>query len=169
MEYKNRKNPRLNDYDYSQNGCYFVTICTKDRQRIFCNIVGRDDLGTPNYIIQLTSNGEIADRYIKSILKHYKNVLVHKYVIMSDHIHILLSLTNDECCEKNSNGVPGSSRPTDLSQIIGVLKRLINKEIGKNVFQASFNDHIIRNEEDYITRCNYIENNPLKYVVINDL
>lgn len=74
---------------------------------------------------------------------------------MPDHIHILISITN---------GVPRSSRPTaDISQIIAVLKRLINKDVGRNIFQTSYYDHVIRNENDYITKWNYIENNPIKF------
>lgn len=157
MEYPTRKHPRLNNFDYSNVGAYFITICTKNRQRILCSIasVGRDDLGTPPYSIELTQWGEIADKYINSISANYKNVSVDKYVIMPDHIHLLLSLADDK-------RRAGSSRPTDISTIIGALKRLISKEIGENIFQASFNDHIIRNENDYLTRWTYIENNPLK-------
>ena len=57
------------------------------------------------------------------------------------------------------------SRPTrtSLSQVIAVFKRLINKEIGKNLFQTSFYDHIIRDEEDYKTRWEYIDTNPARW------
>jgi len=156
MNLSQRKHPRLKDYDYSDTGSYFITICTKDRQKILCNIVGRDDLGTPNYMIQLTDIGKITDTYINSIPTHYKNVSIDNYVIMPDHIHILLSVTNERRAE--------SSRPTTISQIIGVCKRLINKEIGENIFQTSFNDHIIRDENDYAIKWNYIENNPMKWL-----
>lgn len=156
MQHPTRKHPRLNNFDYSMPGAYFITICTRERQRILCDIipVGRDDLGTPPYNIKLTRYGKIVNKYINLIPDNYKNVSVDKYVIMPDHIHLLLSLTSKRCA--------GSSHPTDISTIIGVLKRLINKEIGKNIFQSSFNDHIIRDENDYLTRWNYIENNPLK-------
>lgn len=57
-----------------------------------------------------------------------------------------------------------SSRPTTISQIVAVLKRLINKEAGSNIFQSSFNDHVIRDEIDYKTKWDYIETNPVKWV-----
>ena len=57
--------------------------------------------------------------------------------------------------------MPGSSRPTgNVPKIIAALKRLINREIGRNIFQASFYDHVIRDESDYVKKYNYIENNP---------
>ena len=167
MELQKRKHPRLKKFDYSTTGVYFITICTKVREPILCNIftanpVGRDDLGTPQdheispYIVQLTKFGKITEKYINSIPQGYENVSVDKYVIMPDHIHMLLSLVKD-------NRRAESSRPTDISQIIGAMKRLINKEIGENIFQTSFYDHIIRDEDDYLIKWNYIENNPAKW------
>ena len=172
MEYQKRKHPRLSSYDYSQSGVYFITICTKDKKRILCDIVdgtskpivGRDDLGTPFYGIEIkyTPTGRIVDKYIKSITQNYENVSVDKYVIMPNHIHILISLI-----PKDSRRAE-SSRPTKISQIIGVLKRLINKEIGENIFQTSFYDHIIRDEEDYIIKWKYIEENPIKWLYYDE-
>lgn len=154
MEYPKRKHTRLKEYDYSTVGTYFITICIKDEKIILSDVVGRDDLGTPSYEIKLTQNGEIAEKYIKMIPEKYNDIILDNYVIMPDHIHLLLSL----------NGASGSSRPTaSISKIIGALKRLINKETGKNIFQASFYDHVIRNENDYIIKYNYIANNPVRW------
>lgn len=155
-ELPKRKKLRLQNFDYNSSGAYFITICTQNRKKILCNIVGRDDLGTPFYETQLTNAGKIADKYINAIEKNYKNVFIDKYVIMPNHIHLLLSLVNGEdsrCAE--------SSHPAKISQIIGVLKRLINKEIGKNIFQTSFYDHIIRNRKDYEEHIKYIHENPM--------
>ena len=133
-----------------------MTICTKERQDMILSniVVGRDDPGTPSCNIQLTPTGNIVKKYIDSITENYKNVIVDKYIIMPDHIHMLIKIC----------GVPRSSRPTDISTVIGALKRLANKEIGHNIFQTSFYDHVIRDETDYITKWNYIENNPVKWV-----
>lgn len=59
-------------------------------------------------------------------------------------------------------GRAGSSRHTGISQVIGVLKRMIHKEEGNKIFQDSFYDHIIRDESDYVTRWNYMAENPYK-------
>lgn len=164
MEYPKRKNLRLKEYDYSKVGAYFVTICTEGRKQILSeiivdNIVGRDDPGTPNDVIRvsLTEIGKIAEKYINLIPHHYKNIVLDKYVIMPDHIHILLSL------EENDRRRAESSRPTAIPQVIGALKRMIHKEIGHPIFQASFYDHIIRDEADYMVRRKYMEENPYRW------
>ena len=80
---------------------------------------------------------------------------VEKYVIMPNHVHLLLSIGA-------SNGAPGSSRPT-VSQIIGAWKRFVHRECGQIIFQTSYYDHIIRDENDLLTRWNYIDENPAKW------
>ena len=161
MEYPYRRHPRLKSHDYSTSGSYFVTLCIKDRQPILWDndIVGRDDLGTPltHRRIELSQKGRIADKYIRTISRNYQNVSIDKYVIMPDHIHLLITLRiSAMSVERRAE----SSRPTNLSCIIGALKRLINKEIGENIFQSSFFDHIIRNKAEYESVCRYITNNP---------
>ena len=87
-----RKPNRIEEYDYSQNGAYFVTICTKDRRKILCNIVGTGVLDCPQ--IQLLKHGKIAEKYIKQMDTFYNHLSVDKYVIMPDHIHLILSVDN---------------------------------------------------------------------------
>ena len=62
-------------------------------------------------------------------------------------------------------GAGGPPHPTNslISSFVGTLKRFTNKKIGKNIWQTSFYDHIIRDEDDYITKAQYIENNPAKW------
>ena len=144
-----RKHPRLKGYDYSQTGCYFVTVCTDRRKRLLSDIVvGRDDPGAPQTL--LSPIGEMVERYLLEIPNHYETVDVAHYVIMPNHVHILLMI---------ENGAPGSSRPT-LSQIIGAWKRFTNKEAGFRLWQSSYHDHVIRSEEDFLDHWTYIDGNP---------
>ena len=83
-----RKPNRLNDYDYSQNGAYFVTICTKDRHEILGKIVG-DGLARPAYI-ELSEYGTIVEKEITKIDNHYVNVKCCNYIIMPNHIHAVI-------------------------------------------------------------------------------
>ena len=87
-----RKPTRLEKYDYSQNGVYFITICTKDRQPILCDIVGTGVPDRPK--IKLLNHGVIADKYINQLNNFYKDIRIDKYAIMPDHIHLLLSISN---------------------------------------------------------------------------
>ena len=155
MDLPKRKPTRLRDYDYSKDGYYFITICTKDRKNIFSEIVGE---GFP--LPQLTVEGKIAEKYILSVNKKYSNISTEKFVIMPNHIHIIFSVNNDW---------RGNPSPT-IVNAVGWLKYSITKQInqvcgniGNKIFQRSFHDHIIRGEKDYLEICEYIENNPLKW------
>ncbi|MGN1162092.1 MAG: transposase [Candidatus Fimenecus sp.] len=147
-----RKKNRLENYDYSQCGCYFITICTDKRKKLFSRIVGGDDLGAP-FRIELKPYGKIVERYINSIETAYETVTVENYIIMPDHIHLMLLI---DCC-----GAPRSSPPT-ISSVVSVLKRFTNEECNCKLWQRGFYDHIVRNKFDYEEIWNYIEYNALK-------
>ena len=76
-----RKNIRLNDYDYSAAGYYYVTICVKDKHKLLGEFVGDDAHIVPQTMIK-SKFGDIVDKYIKNIETAYNDVLVDKYVIM---------------------------------------------------------------------------------------
>ena len=86
-----RKDPRLKGYDYSTTGAYFLTICTQNRKNILSTIVGE---GSP--LPQLSTYGEIVDRWIQKIPEKYPDASVDCYVIMPNHIHVLLSIVKDD-------------------------------------------------------------------------
>lgn len=144
MSVSNRKSPRLQGYDYSADNYYFVTICTKNKNCIF---------GDPK---NLNTYGKIADNHIKQLSNHYRNVKIDKYVVMPNHIHLIVVLGCNMVNEKNE---------TSLDRIIGLLKSGITKEIHAidpfmEVWQRSFHDHIIRNQDGYEKIWQYIESNP---------
>ena len=141
MELQQRKPNRLRNFDYSQNGYYFITVCTTQKQKILCQIVGDDAHIVP------TKYGIIAEKFIKTIQG------IDKYVIMPNHIHLIV---------KNENGTMWASSPT-VSQKIRSFKILVTKELQKPIFQRSFYDHIIRDEDDYLRIWEYIDTNPAKW------
>ena len=154
MEYAKRKPNRLKQYDYSAPGAYFVTICTKDKEKLLCSIVGGGAHDAPQII--LSPEGKIVEKYIVST-NNIDGLSVEKYVIMPNHIHMIIRIEGD-----------GSSRaptPTNakIPHAISTLKRFCIREIGSEVFQRSYHDHIIRNMEDYLKIWNYIETNPIKW------
>ena len=167
MEHSDRKLNRLKNYDYSRNGLYFITICTKDRIPYLSEIhdVGNAALGVP--IVKLTEYGEIVNDNIKKINEIYRYVSVTKYVIMPDHIHMILFVSDFEDRFVNC-GTPRAAFPTkSVSQIINGLKSISTKQIGFSIWQKSFHDHIIRNEKEFLEICDYIDNNPINWV--NDI
>lgn len=149
MAFYNRKQNRLAGYDYSQNGAYFITVCIKDKKCLLGKIVGGDAYIAPE--ILLSEYGKTVEKYICEIKG------LHKYVIMPNHIHMIIFICNEE-------GTMRASSPTQsIPQLIKSFKTLITKEIGFSVWQRSYYDHIIRDDADYEAIWEYIENNPLKW------
>ncbi len=162
-EYSVRKEIRLKNYDYSQNGLYFITICTKDKIPYLCEIKGVPmsvgaDIIRP--IVYKTEIGRIAEESINKICEHYEDVRVVKYCIMPDHIHLIIEIMRDNIPTDSGRMI---SAPT-ISVIIGSFKRYVSKNSGIKIWQRSYYDHIIRNKKEFIEICRYIENNPLNWI-----
>ena len=150
MDTPKRKPNRLPDFDYSTPGAYFITICTKDRRNLFWVDVGAS-IARP----QLTKWGEITATSICDIPKHYPAISVDHYVVMPNHIHLLLQINTD------TNGRPMVA-PT-ISTVIQQLKGIVTKQIGQPIWQKLYHDHVIRGETDYLKIWEYIDNNPAKW------
>ena len=147
-----RKHPRLKEYDYSQNGAYFITICTKDRRCVLSRVVGR---GLGPAAIELSHYGEIAEQELLSLEQRYPFITVDAYVIMPNHIHFLFAIENETA--------GASPRPT-ISDVVCAYKSLTTRRCrcGK-LFQTSFHDHVIRDQSDYDDVYRYVENNPTQW------
>ena len=150
-----RKPIRMKGYDYSTSGAYFITVCAVNREKIFWSD-RRGELCSPANV-PLSDIGTIVDNEIQKLNTVYDSVCVDKYCIMPDHIHMILTIDTDE------NGRTQFA-PT-ISRVIKQFKGSITKEIGRPIWQKSFYDHGIRNQQDYDEIWQYIENNPLKYAL----
>ena len=166
MDLASRKRNRLINYDYSQQGLYFITLCSEGKKNVFGSLafdstpspitVGGDAHIDPpilgfNEYIRLSEHGKIADKYIRTIPG------IDCYCIMPNHIHMIINLYRQSslCTTASSGNIP---------QLIKSFKTLVTKEIGYSIWQRSYYDHIIRNYNDYQTRFNYIENNALNWI-----
>ncbi|MCL2841998.1 MAG: transposase [Oscillospiraceae bacterium] len=149
-----RKRIRLDEYDYSNAGAYFVTICTKDKHEFLGEIVGDVPLRVPQCI--LSHHGLAVDAQIQSISRVYPDVLIDNYVIMPNHIHMIVTM---------ESGTRRGTSPTKVTipQIVQSLKSMITKRFGFSIWQRSYHDHIIRNEEEYKRISQYIDENPLRW------
>ena len=158
MDWPTRKQNRLQDFDYSTPGAYFITVCVKNRKNLLGRIVGGDALDAPKTF--LSTVGEVVQ---KSILygNGFGGVTVDEYVIMPNHIHFILFV--DDTAE---NGPSRASAPTQhaaIPQFVSTWKRRCGKELGGDIFQRSYHDHIIRSEADYLKIWEYIDTNPIKW------
>jgi len=152
-EIPKRKDIRLKNYDYNSPGGYFLTVCTSERRNYFWKNVGAT-IGRPQDVV-LSQCGNIVKEAINNIPKIYPALDVDCYVIMPDHIHILLIVRADEY------GRPMVA-PT-MSRVVQQLKGYITKRIGNSIWQKLFIDHIIRNHEDYEEHVKYIYENPTRW------
>lgn len=157
MDLPKRKNIRLHNYNYSYNGAYFITICTKNKENLLWKNVGANCV-RPLDQLPLSKIGIVIENEIYKLNTVYENIKVDKYQIMPNHIHLIIFIYED------SNGRTQFA-PT-ISRIIKQFKGSITKQIGFSIWQKSFYDRIIRNENEYQSVWNYIHNNPLKYLEV---
>lgn len=161
MDLPRRKTIRLKDYDYSQAGYYFVTICIQDKKMLLWS-----DVGAVTDCPNLTETGKLIETALKNIETIYPDVFVDEYVIMPNHIHFILVI---------ENGRPMVA-PT-VSHIIQQFKGYVTKncrgdhrspvsspENPPAIWQKSYYEHVIRNEQDLREIREYIINNPTKWL-----
>ena len=146
-----RKKNRLQTYDYQTPGYYFLTFCTADRACLLGYVTEADET-RPSRVV-LSDAGIVVEESIRAIPDHYAGVLLDKYVIMPNHVHMILVFQD-------------TGRPCPaISRIVQQLKGVITKRLGKNIWQIHFHDHVIRGETDYREIWEYIDNNPAKWAL----
>jgi REP element-mobilizing transposase RayT len=159
-----RKTVRLKEYDYSQPGEYFVTICTKNHECIFGSII--------NGKMILNEKGRIVDKCWKGIPVHFLNTELDNFVIMPNHIHGILIL-NDSVGTRHAVSLPERFRkpvPGSLSTIVRSFKSAVTKQINEMrlagdapLWQPRYYDRIIRSEKELQNIRDYIDNNVLAW------
>ena len=130
----NRHSLRLTNYDYSNKGLYFITICVENCVSLFGEVFDGE--------LKLNLFGEIAKEEWLRTDQIRDNVQLHEFIIMPNHIHILLILD-----DINVEGTQYSNR---LGVFVSSLKRFTNKKFGRDLWQRSYYDNIIRDEEIFL-------------------
>ena len=168
-----RKPLRLQGYDYARNGCYFVTVCTRDRYEYFSEIIVPKHIGavindrpvkTGPYI-KLSPCGEIVERELIRLYERYTGFMrIDKYIVMPNHIHMIIALHHHYVGAGLDPPIdPPIGTTPSLSQIIGLYKsgvsRLCNISDCSMFWQRSFYDEIIRDDVHYQNVWQYIDNN----------
>jgi len=155
-----RRSIRLKGYDYSRVGAYFVTICTQKRECLFGDIV--------NHEMILNGFGEIVESVWCDLSNHYKHVELDQYVIMPNHFHGIVVLT-DTAVGAGLKPAPTMKRHA-LPEIIRGFKTFSSRRInqirntpGKKLWQRNYWEHIIRNENELNRIRQYITDNPVKW------
>ena len=150
-----RKQIRIENYDYSTPGAYFITVCIANRKPILWNV------GAATCRPNLSKIGTVVETAIMQIPEYYPMISVDKYCIMPDHIHMILTINTDEDGRQ-------IAAPT-VSMVVGHMKRWVSMQIGHSIWQKSFIDRVIRNDQGYRAVWEYIENNPIKLDMAYDM
>jgi len=165
-----RRSIRLKGYDYSQAGAYFITLCTKNRQYLFGNVV--DGKMILNHAGMATQNCWL------EIPKHFPNTILDEFVIMPNHIHGIIVInvgannySPQHLPQQNYLSVqssPFQSPSQTIGSVIRGFKIGVTKWFRQNtdvydVWQRNYYEHIIRNDEELNAICQYIINNPLNW------
>jgi REP element-mobilizing transposase RayT len=174
---KNRKSIRLKNWDYSSNGVYFITICTKNRKCLFGEIINGE--------MNLNELGNIAKDELSKTLDIRPNYKIIEYIIMPNHIHFILTINHPTGVLQNCTGVLqnctgvlqyapaittfkspknnlGSFIRGYKSSVTNKIKRLSNdREI--ILWQRNYYEHIIRDDKSFENITNYIKNNPINW------
>ena len=176
-----RKSIRLKGYDYSQAGLYFITICVQDRKCLFGKIENDEMI--------LNDAGKIADECWLEIPNHFPNAVLHEYIVMPNHVHGIVELTQNNVANVGAENFlplqpPNKLQPNEPQQNafqkmiprsigsivkgfkIGVTKWFRNNSVGVEKFQPfklwqrNYHEHISRDEQSYQRISEYIINNP---------
>jgi REP element-mobilizing transposase RayT len=169
---------RLQGYDYGANGCYFVTICTKNRIHYFGEIVNKTNVKTDNYpsietgnvetdnypSLRATEIGKIAEKFWLEIPNHFPFVDLDQYVIMPNHIHgILIFNKSVESWQPNKFGRQSQNLGSVIRGFKSSLKRYANENNIDFAWQERFHDRIIRDIKGLDNVRTYIFNNPANW------
>ena len=165
-----RKSPRLQGYDYSANGAYFVTLCTQNRVCLFGDIVENE--------MHLNDSGQMLLKWWDELQTKFSVVEFDSCVVMPNHLHAIIVLLLDPAIKESRIGALLQKRTLDdivqwfktmttNAYIRGVKQQGWETFPGK-LWQRSFHDHIIRNEHDLNTHRQYILSNPERWNLDSD-
>jgi len=163
-----RRSIRLPGYDYTRAGAYYITIVTWGREELFGEVV--------DGVMKLNAFGEIVSHAWHDLPNHYPHVELDAFCVMPNHAHGIINLIDDIVdVGAGLRPAPTGPAPTTttrhpLSEIVRAFKSFSARRInilrgtqGATVWQRNYYEHIIRDNEDYLAKSNYISDNPLNW------
>lgn len=145
---------RLKDYDYSQNGAYFITICVQDKKYLFGEIV--------NHKMQLNKAGKMIDHQWHCLAKRYKQIELDEYIVMPNHLHGIL-IVGAARGKNTINEIIGAFKSISTGQYIKGVKNSNFRCFDRRLWQRNYYEHVIRNYKSLGLIREYIANNPLAW------
>ena len=161
-EIHHRRSIRLKEYDYSQQGLYFITICTKDRLCFFGRIENEEMI--------LNQSGQIANKCILAIPDHFPQTRLHQFIVMPNHVHFIVEFV--DVGANNYSPLQDQRRPHGTSKTIGsivggfkigVTKWFREYSDIRTVWQRNYYENVIRDAKSFVQKSEYIQYNALKW------
>lgn len=161
MELPRRKSTHLRHYDYANPGYYFVTICTRDKQCLFGDVV--------DGVMRVNQVGVIVDACWRALPDHVAAVALDQYIVMPNHVHGVIRLCEIDGARHAS---PLQEARASLGAVIGSFKSAASRQIrllpgmtGLSVWQRNYYEHVIRSESSLHSIREYIANNPAQWAL----
>ncbi len=167
--YPRRKRIRLENYDYSQSGAYFCTVCVH-RLHKHKNLLASIEDGE----LQFNKFGNIVQACWEDIPAHRPSVTLDAFMVMPNHVHLIVFLQNDESSADVSTepfkNQFGPQKSGSLGMVLGAFKSAVKRDITDlrgqptEVWQPRFYEHVVRSEAELRAIRLYIENNPSRWL-----
>ena len=161
-EKHHRRSIRIPGYDYSQNGCYYVTICVQNREWMFGDVMDGK--------MKLNEYGKIVAENWTEIRYHFDHIELDKYIIMPNHMHSVIIINDENRKGEITSPLQEIKNYPTLGQIIAYFKYQSSKHInqlrnspGSKLWQRNYYEHVIRDDKDLYRIRQYIINNPLSW------
>jgi REP element-mobilizing transposase RayT len=162
-----RRSIRLPEYDYSQSGVYFVTICAQGRECLFGEVM------TDSMV--LSPIGRIVEDVWLALPCHFAHIELDAFIVMPNHFHGLVQINAPHSITKNrdeqtsySSGTQSQSLAALVQNFKSVTTRKINQMrqlSGKTVWQRNYYERVIRNQRELDAKHQYITNNPMQWAL----
>ena len=148
----NRKLLRLQKYDYSNAAAYFITICTKDRKTLF------------SLAEEASEATKMIEKVFNETIESFSGVESPIYVIMPNHFHAIITIPRaNKDLSHNLSTIVQAFKSKSTLEYTKMVREGILPPFDKQLWQRSFYDHIIRNNDDYCETYKYIYENPTNW------
>jgi len=160
-----RKQIRLNKYDYSSNGAYFVTVCTQNRAMLFGDVVRPVGADLVSARVTLNSAGTMIEHILHETIANIENMQLCDYIIMPNHLHMILAIVRADTRSAPTticSAIQAFKSKSTVEYIRGV-KNYVFPPFDKRLWQRNYYEHIIRSRDEHRQIIKYIHENPLHW------
>jgi putative transposase len=158
----NRRSMRLRDYDYAQNGAYFITVCVAQRLCLFGDIT--------HGVMCCSTVGEVVESAWNDLPNHTPGLILDTWVVMPNHLHGIVILPGEPLPEALSQTISRGMKPGSLGAVVGSFKSAVSRQVSADnlslvrpLWQRNYFERIIRNDREFDATRRYIESNPARW------